>query len=59
MLFTVDDLVLGTGTAVLFLFTSDADLFFADAVLNARKFGLDLERRVVTFPSGLVRMLDV
>lgn len=54
----VDDVVvmllsLETGTAVTFFFTRNTDLFFAVAVLSARrKFGGGRERRVLTFPSG-------
>ena len=44
-------LLADTGTAV---FTSDADLFFVDASLLAgREFDSCVERRVVTFPSGV------
>jgi hypothetical protein len=42
LLFTVV-LLTDAGTAVGFLFTSDADLFFAEASLGTRKFGLGLE----------------
>lgn len=44
------------GTAVTFFFTCYADLFFAEAMLSARrKFDVDSRvRRVLTFPSGLV-----
>lgn len=39
----------------MFLFTSDADLFFAVALLSARrKVALSGVRRVLTFPSGVV-----
>lgn len=60
VLFTVD-----TGTAVTILFTSDVDLFFAEALLLARrKVGLSGVvrsgvRRVLTFPSGLVWEMDL
>lgn len=40
-----------TGTAVLFLFTCDANLFF----LARRKLGGDRGRRVLTYPSGFLR----
>lgn len=42
------------GTAVTFFFTRYTDLFFAEAMLfgTRRKFGVDSERRVLTFPSG-------
>jgi hypothetical protein len=42
------------GTAVTFFFTRYTDLFFAEALLfsTMRKFGVDSERRVLTFPSG-------
>lgn len=43
----------GTGTAVLLLFTSDADLFLAVATW------LSLVRRVLTLPSGLVGEFDL
>jgi len=50
---------LGAGTSVSFLFTSDADLFFSEALFSTRrKFGLSLERRVLTFPSGSLWELD-
>jgi len=44
------------GTAVTFFFTRYTDLFFAEAMFSAgrRKFGFDRERRVLTFPSGLL-----
>ncbi|EXK34002.1 hypothetical protein FOXG_18464 [Fusarium oxysporum f. sp. lycopersici 4287] len=46
---------LDTGTAVTFFFTRNTDLFFAKALLSARRnlFGGDRDRRVLTFPSGL------
>jgi len=45
------------GTAV---FPSDVDLFFVEATLSARrKFDLRLERRVLTFPSGVLGDLDL
>ena len=46
----------------MFLFTSDADLFFAVALLSARrKVALSGVRRVLTFPSGvlLLRKFDL
>jgi hypothetical protein len=43
----------GTGTAVTFLFTCNTDLFFAVAVLSARR-EVNRGRRVMTFPSGLL-----
>lgn len=45
VLLAVDELLaLDAGTAVLFLFTSDADLFFSEATLSAgRKMCLGLE----------------
>lgn len=53
-------LLVGTGTAVLFLFTSNADLFFSEATLSVcRKMCLGLERRVLTLPSGWLRELDL
>jgi hypothetical protein len=58
LLFTVV-LLTDAGTAVSFLFTSDADLFFAEASLGTRKFGLCLEWRVLTFPSGVLGDLDL
>lgn len=46
-------LLLETGTAVTFFFTCDMDLFFAVALLSARrKFSGGRDRRVLTFPSG-------
>lgn len=53
-----------TGTAVLLLFTSDADLFFSEATLSLRrrrrrKKCLGLEGRVLTFPSGVLGELDL
>jgi hypothetical protein len=60
MLFTVGELCVGAGTAVMFLFTSDADLFFSEATLSTwRKMCLGLERRVLTFPSGVLGELDL
>jgi hypothetical protein len=48
------------GTAVSFLFTSNADLFFSEALLSGRrKISLGLERRVLTFPSGSLREFDL
>ena len=44
-------LFLETGTAVTIFFTRETDLFFAVAVLAARR-DLSSERRVLTFPSG-------
>jgi len=47
------EVLAGTGTAVSLLFTSDADLFFTEALLFARrKVCLGLEGRVLTWPSG-------
>jgi hypothetical protein len=44
-----------TGTAVTFLFTGDADLFFAVAVLLARReMDRGLRGGVLTFPSGFL-----
>jgi hypothetical protein len=53
--------VVDAGTAGVFLFTSDADLFFSEATLFARrrKLCLRLERRVLTFPSGVLGELDL
>lgn len=49
--------MLDTGTAVTFFFTRVTDLFFAVAVLCARrKFSGGSVRRVLTFPSGLLLM---
>ena len=46
---------LGTGTAVTFFLTRVMDLFFAVALLSARrKFSRNGVRRVLTFPSGVV-----
>lgn len=62
MLFTIELFTVGAGTAVSFLFTSYADLFFSEALLSTgrrRKFGLSLERRVLTFPSGSLREFDL
>jgi hypothetical protein len=59
VLFAIVILLTDAGTAVSFLFTSDADLFFAEASLGARKFGLGLERRVLTFPSGVLGGFDL
>lgn len=60
VLFAVAVLFTGAGTAVMFLFTSDADLFFSEATLSTgRKMCLGLERRVLTFPSGWLRELDL
>ena len=48
-------LLADTGTAVTFFFTFDTDLFFAEAMLSTwRKFCVGRERRVLTFPSGLL-----
>jgi hypothetical protein len=59
VLFTVV-LLTDAGTAVSFLFTSDVDLFFTEASLRARReFDLGLERRVLTFPSGVLGGLDL
>jgi hypothetical protein len=59
MLFAVV-LLTDAGTAVSFLFTSDVDLFFTEAMLRARReFDLGLERRVLTFPSGVLGDLDL
>jgi hypothetical protein len=54
-------LAVDTGTAVTFLFTCDMDLFFAVAVLAARrKVNRGLRGRVVILPSGfLVRKVDL
>jgi len=53
-------LLTDAGTAVSFLFTSDVDLFFTEASLRARReFDLGLERRVLTFPSGVLGGLDL
>jgi hypothetical protein len=48
------ELFTDAGTAVTFFFTGYTDLFFAEAMLfsTRRKFGVDSERRVLTFPSG-------
>ena len=62
MLLAVNELVAGAGTAALVLFTGDVDdLFFAVAILSTggRKLCLDLERRVLTFPSGELGELDL
>lgn len=48
-----------TGTAVMILFTSDVDLFFAIATSVGRKICLSLVRRVLTLPSGLVGEFDL
>jgi hypothetical protein len=59
VLFTVR-LLTDAGTAVSLLFTSDADLFFAEALVSARrKLCLGLERRVLTFPSGSMGEFDL
>jgi hypothetical protein len=56
----VNVLFADAGTAVLLLFTSDADLFFSEATLSTgRKMCLGLERRVLTFPSGVLGELDL
>lgn len=61
--FAVRVLLPDAGTAVFFLFTSDAEyfFFFFGATLSAlRKMCLGLERRrVLTFPSGVVGELDL
>jgi hypothetical protein len=64
VLLAVDKLVLGAGTAASVLVTSDVDdldLLFTEAVLSTggRKLCLDLERRVLTFPSGELGELDL
>lgn len=43
VLFANELLTDDAGTAVRFLFTSDADLFFSEASLGARKFDFSLE----------------
>jgi hypothetical protein len=50
----LDELVVGTGTVVMLLFTSDADLFLAVFLLSpGREASSVRERRgVMTFPSG-------
>lgn len=53
-------LLTDAGTAVSLLFASITDLFFTEASLSARrKFDLGLERRVLTFPSGVLGDLDL
>lgn len=49
-------LLLGTGTAVTFFFTRNTDLVFAVAVLSTgwKLSGGSSERRLLTFPSGLL-----
>jgi hypothetical protein len=60
VLLTVNELFADAGTAVLLLFTSDTDLFFSEAILSTcRKSCLGLERRVLTFPSGVLGELDL
>jgi hypothetical protein len=53
--------ILDTGTVVMFFFTRNTDLFFAQALLAARRnlFGGDRDRRVLTFPSGFGLGLDL
>lgn len=60
MLLAVNKLLADAGTAVLFLLASDADLFFVEASLFARrKMCWGLERRVLTVLSGVLRKLDL
>ncbi len=61
VLLAVNKLLAGAGTAASVLFTGDVDFLFAVAILSAggRQLGLDLERRVLTFPSGELGELDL
>jgi hypothetical protein len=47
-------LVMDTGTVVMFFFVRKTGLFFAVEVLSAGRLSVDRDRRVFTFPSGLV-----
>jgi hypothetical protein len=49
-----ESLRMDTGTAVVFLFTRDSDLFFDAFLASVRKFSGDGERRMLPFPSGLL-----
>jgi hypothetical protein len=48
----VNKLFVGTGTVAWLLLVSDADLFSEVILSGGRELRLNLERRVVTFPSG-------
>lgn len=47
-------LVMDTGTVVMFFFTRITGLFVAVEVVSVRRLSVDRDRRVLTFPSGLM-----
>jgi hypothetical protein len=60
VLLAVNELFTDAGTAVGLLSARDMDLFLEASLFSGRrKLGLDLERRVLTFPSGELRELDL